>query len=328
MRPIETILFIRTDRLGDTLMNLPAVHRLRQGYPKSWITWMCARSVAPILQGHPDVDEIYPIDPGRFQSEASYRQKVRSEMRAARFDAAVVANADKHLHWMVFSAGIPIRVGWRRKWAVLLNRTLRDDKADAMRHETRSNLALAGLLTGAAWDGRWDLPVSDAPRERVSARLARDVGPNEPVVLMHPGSSRADKCWPPDRFAELSQRIASKMRMRSILIGSAEAEPAARRIRESAPSVIDWVGATDLAELSALLSHPSVRLLVSADSGPVHVAWLHRKPVVALYAANVVGSDPARWGPVGSGHVVIRKDISSITTDEVFEAVQRSGEGS
>ena len=125
MIKIRRILFIRTDRLGDVLMNLPAVHLLRQTYPKCWLTWMVDRSVAGILKGHPDIDEVLEIDGAELERSAAYRRGLLRQIRSAKFDLAIASNPHKFFHWMLFSAGIRLRVGWRRKWGFLLNRSLR-----------------------------------------------------------------------------------------------------------------------------------------------------------------------------------------------------------
>src|SRR3989338_3165145 len=126
---VQKILFIRTDRIGDVLMNLPAIRRLRQNFPKAWLTWMVDRSVAPLLRGHPDVDEIYEIDATKLAEDGAYRRQLVSHVRKIRFDVAVASTALKFFHWMLFCAGVPVRAGWRRKWPLFLNRTLADDKA-------------------------------------------------------------------------------------------------------------------------------------------------------------------------------------------------------
>ena len=67
MREIHRILFVRTDRIGDVLMNIPAIHLLRQTFPKSWITALIDESVRDLLRGHPDVDELLAVDAARMK---------------------------------------------------------------------------------------------------------------------------------------------------------------------------------------------------------------------------------------------------------------------
>ena len=88
------------------------------------------------------------------------------------------------------------------------------------------------------------------------------------------------------------------------------------------PSGLDLTGKTSWQELAALLADERVKTLVSSDSGPVHIAWILGKPVVALYARGVPGSDPVRWGPRGGRSRVIFKPMNEIKTDEVLQKLE------
>ena len=276
----ERILYIRTDRMGDVLMNLPAIRRIRQNHPKAWLTWMVDRSVAPLLRRHPDVDELLEVDALQLKQD--------------------------------------------RKWGFLLSRRLKDDKDRASRHETQSNLRLAGLLGEKPWDGSWALPLDEDSSRSIEKRLSEEFGVGgSPLVAIHPGTSDEAKRWPLENFQVLCKRLLDQGRARIVLVGGSEEEPISRKLMAAlGEGACDWTGALGLAELSALLHSPRVKTLVSVDSGPVHVAWLHHKPVVALYAKNKTGSDPARWGALSAGSVCLYKDIRKISPEEVFRAVE------
>ncbi len=321
--PTERILFIRSDRMGDVLMNLPAIRCLRQNFPKAWLTWMVDRSVAPLLRDHPDVDEILEIDNTKLQ-DAAYRRELIARVRKIRFDMGIASNAEKFFHWMLFRAGVRERIGWSRKWGFLLNRSLRDDKASAARHEVDSNLKLVGLAGPKAWDGTWRLPLDSAAVSAVEKRLTKEFPELEvPVVVVHAGTSDPEKRWPAAKFAAVCEGLLKSGRARIVLIGGSEEEAQSRelfsRLSEGAR---DWTGALSPKELSALLHAPRVKTLVSVDSGPVHIAWLHGKPVVALYAKNTPGSNPMRWGPQSDRSVAIYKNIDDISAEEVGSAVE------
>ena len=320
-RPAQRILFIRSDRIGDVLMNLPAIRLLRQNFPKAWLTWMVDRSIAPLLRNHPDVDEIFEIDSLKLAQSPAYRKELCARVRKIRFDLGVASNATQFFHWMLFWAGVPVRVGWRRKWAFLLNRSLADDKKNAARHEIESNLALAGLVAPRPWDGTWRLPVDSAAESAIEKRLSKELPDREdPIMVVHAGTSDAAKRWPVEKFAAVCARLADRARV--LLIGGSEEEGLSRELVRHAAQVTDWTGALDLKELSALLHASRVKTILSADSGPVHIAWLHGKPVVALYAKNTPGSNPTRWGPRSAGSVAIYKDMNKISADEVAAALE------
>ena len=308
--------------MGDLLMNLPALHVLRQAYPKAWIALLLDRAVAGLFRGHADLDELILVDAAELEKNGRKRRALVREIRRARFDVGVASNSSKFFHWLLFAARIPVRAGWRRKWAFLLNRSLPDDKNKTARHEIDSNLDLAGLVTKEKWDGKIVMAEDKKAAEKISV-LMKPFQTALPVVAVHPGSSNPKKIWPGERFAELCRRLESSKACQLVLIGGEEEVEASRRIAQklSGP-LLDLTGRLSLEELAAFFKQPQVRALVSSDSGPVHVAWMSGKPVVAFYAKNVPGSDPVRWGPRDGKSRVIFKPMEEIGVGEVEEHVR------
>lgn len=322
MNQVNRGLFIRTDRMGDVLMNLPALRLLRQTYPKCWLTFMADRSVAGLLRGHPDLDEIMEVDGSEMRRSSAYRKHILRQVRQAKFDLGVASNPDKFFHWMMFRAGIPTRVGWRRKWGMLLTHSLPDLKSIQKRHEVDSNLRLVGLVSKLKWDGDWKFGPNTDISEKIDSRLAKEMPKGKEIVAIHPGTSDPAKRWNAGNFSEICRRLTRDGRYAPILIGGSEEEPVAREVvRQCSEPITDWTGALNLQELTAFLGHGRVRTLVSSDSGPVHVAWVQKKPVVVLFAKNAPGSDPVRWGPLSPGSVTVHKDMDAISPDEVFAAL-------
>lgn len=323
MREIQRILFIRTDRMGDVLMNLPAIRLLRQTFPKAWLTLLVDVSVAGLLKGHPDVDELMTLDAARFKRDLLYRWCMVRQFKHASFDLAVISNPDKWLHAAVFAAGITHRVGYARKWGFLLTKKMPDRKASARRHEIDMNLELASLASDRTWDGRLELPVDDMARRDVRALFLRDLPGDGPVVALHAGTSNPKKRWDEACFVEICRRLKIEGFGVVLIGGPEEKEVSARIAAASGTAPADWTGTFSLAGLAAFFAEPRVRALVSADSGPVHVAWISGVPVTALYARDVEGSDPARWGPRDKKSVVIHKPMAEITVDEVHSALKK-----
>ena len=139
MREIRRILFIRTDRIGDCLMNLPAINVLRQTFPKAWISWIADESVAELLTDHPDIDECISIQAAQFQKHFFYRWKILQQIKKADFDLVIISHPNKYWHRLSFLAGIPERVGYGRKWGFLLTRKIDDNKASLDTHEIENN---------------------------------------------------------------------------------------------------------------------------------------------------------------------------------------------
>ncbi len=324
-REIHRILFIRTDRMGDLLMNLPALGILRRTYPKAWIAVFLDRSTAELLTNHPDIDEVIVADARKLHGDFGYYWRTVRQIRKARFDLAVVSNPDKWWHLLTFFAGIPRRVGYRRKWSFFLTNTLARPKLWEDWHEIDLNLDLMRLLSGLRWDGKVSLPVDGLSKRKVNEKIAETFPDNKKFVAVHAGTSDPAKRWAKENFAEVCDRIRENGSYEAVLIGGLEEKAVSLEIQKLVRRpLVDWTGEFSLKELAAFFQHERVHALVSSDSGPVHVAWMSGLPVVALYAKNTPGSNPRRWGPKDAKSEVIFRPMDEISTQEVWEALQRT----
>ena len=157
------------------------------------------------------------------------------------------------------------------------------------------------------------------------------------IVAIHPFTSDPVKQWPLERFKELGQRIKVELGFRVVMVGLigaknneiasaaygnlAMTEVGCSRNDGVDDGIVNMVNKTSLVELAALLKRCA--LLVSGDSGPVHLAAAVGVPVVALFRNDLAGKTAKRWGPWGEGHVVIeRGNLEDISVDEVIETVK------
>ncbi|MDP2043920.1 MAG: glycosyltransferase family 9 protein [Candidatus Omnitrophota bacterium] len=297
----KNILVIRNDRFGEFLLNIPAIRALKESYPQAKLTLAVNPLVKEFAQAVECVDEVVIWD-----------DKFRKGMRRQKFDACVALNPTKEAHWSAFIAKIPVRVGYNRKWGFLLTHKLKDTKHQGMRHEVDCNLELVGLIGAKSLDKTLKIKVDDNFfREFIGQR----------IVAIHPFTSDPLKQWPVERFGELAQRITQEMKLKVVFVGRVEdrgQSPLGTVPSES----IDLINKTSLVELAALLKRCS--LLISCDSGPVHLAASVGTPVIALFRNDLPGKTARRWGPWGEGHTVIEKsNLLDISVEEVFEAVKK-----
>jgi heptosyltransferase-2 len=155
-----------------------------------------------------------------------------------------------------------------------------------------------------------------------------------PLIGINPGAAYGlAKCWHPDRFAELGRRLSEKWKATALIFGREEERGMADKILKNlGGGGVDFTGKTRLLQLAALLER--CRLLVTNDTGTMHVASAVGTPVVAIFGST----DPVATGPWGDGHVVVKKEVSCspcfkrvcptdhrcmelITVDEVEEIV-------
>lgn len=320
VKRVERLLFIRTDRMGDVLMNLPAIRLWRQAYPKAWITLMADQSVADLFKGHPDLDEVLAVDSGRF-GDLFYGFKLAGLLRRARFDAAVVSNPMKFLHALLFFSGIPERIGVARKWHFFLTEKIPPARSG---HEIERNLALTRSYSGGRlWDGVIELSRDEALLKRAEGSV-KSLSAGRPVLALHAGTSNPRKLWPEERFAEVCRLASADGFAIALVGGDQEKERSARIVVAAGSPIMDLTGRLTLRELAAFFMLGDVKALVSADSGPVHVAWMAGTPVVALYAKDVEGCDPARWGPRDGGvSETLYRPMRDIGAEEVYGHLRR-----
>ena len=305
--PYKKILFVRTDRIGDVLVSTPALQALRKAYPDAWISAMVAPAAYPALELNPNVDEVLVYDKrARWGRQFQFWRQLRSR----RFEIAVIAHCTNPVNWLVYLSGIPERIGYARRAGYLLTTALPNLKVLGEKHEAEYILDLVEKV-GAK---RVDPIVTfrfDPEDASFAAGMLRKMGIGEklPVVAVHAGSSSPSKRWPKEYFAQLIARLARRDDMRVILVGGTQEMSLSHEIIPEGMEhrVVDFTGLFNLRELGAVLARCA--LLVSADSGPVHVAAGVGTPNLTIFGRSRPGLGPKSWGPLGPGNRVIQKDV-------------------
>lgn len=319
---MHRVLFVRTDRLGETLLTLPALHAIRQAYPDAHLLLLVHPALRDLFADHPDVNEVVA------ESQSSgpwwlvaWRTALR--WRSWHPDTVIISNPKRAYHLGAWLAGIPERVGWDRKWGWLLTRRLEDRKHLGDYHEVEYNLLLVGTLRIPALPA----PVPWLPGGRHGERTLSDllsrkgIGRTRAVVAVHPWTSNPNKQWPMHNFQALIHQLAQQSGLATLVIGGPEERAHMDALQMEPAEAVNCVGALSLPELADVLRQ--VHVLVTNDSGPMHMAAAVGTPVVALFGTGDSGSHPRRWGPWGTGHTVIHKPLNQITVDEVARAVMR-----
>jgi len=297
--PIKNILVIRNDRFGELLLNIPALRALKERYPESTLTLAVSPETAELARCIEYADRVVVWD-----------DSFRKSLRKQKFDICVVLNPAKDAHWQAFISGIPIRVGYNRKWGILLNRKIEDNKGLGLKHEIEYNLEPAGLIGAKTGDKGLSL-----------GKLPAYGGPGYAgAVAVHPYTSDPVKQWPLERFRELARRIADELGLRVLIVGQDQGADG-REFEKLSKNIVNLVNKTTLVELAQILKQCS--LLISCDSGPVHLAGAVGTRVIALFRNDLPGKTALRWGPQGKGHIVIEKDkLADISIEEVLDKVK------
>ena len=296
------ILFIRPDHVGDVLLTLPAVAALRRALPRARLGYAAPPAAAAVAERCPHVDETlavgFPAIGGPKADGRGWGARLGAEAArlADRFDAALVVRPDDP--WsgeLVAAAAIPVRVGFD------MPRT-RPHLTDALpppadRHVAFDGFDLAdallarlaaGARTARTLDARL-LPSADDEDE--ARHVLADLDADEPPVVLHPGSGWPLKNWPAARWRRVAVGLARRFDTRPLVAGTAAEQALTRSVAHGTPA-IDVAGRLSLGALMAV--HRQARLVVTTDSGALHVAAAMGAPAVGLFGPG----DPFRFAPL------------------------------
>lgn len=294
------LLIRATNWVGDAIMALPALQAVRQRFPTAHIAILALPYVAQIYEGQGVADELIAHDRNGEHAGFGGREKLAAMLRAKTFDTALLLQNAFDAAWIVWRAGIPERIGYRRDGrGLLLTKPIRVPRpGETPAHEKYYYLE---LLRRAGWlDSLPDVPeirlrVKAEDGERAEEKL-RGIGarPNALRIAVGAGASYGSaKCWPPERFAQALNQLQRERDVEVILFGTpAEAAVSTAIQRGLERPAVDLVGKTGIAELSALLSRCIAFL--GNDSGAMHVAAAVGLPIVAVFGPT----DPHGTAPV------------------------------
>ena len=336
MQQFKKILLIRTDRFGELLLNTPAIHATRETFPQSRITLVVCDYSKEAVSGNPDIDKLIVFNAKGILEKVKFIFMLKKE----KFDLAVMLSPSKFFNIATFLAGIKKRVGYDRKWGFLLTDKIKDEKFKGQKHEVEYNLDLVRHI-GANTDTKDLVFVFDKEDEIFVKNLLASFGisPNNSIVGIHPASSNPAKMWPAEYFIQLIDMLKSKPDITICLVGTPEYGKLIEKIIEkTAQKPVNLCGKFTLKQLGAFLKRCS--LLISNDSGPVHLAAAVGTPVIAIFGRNIKGVSPKRWGPWGKNHVIFHKDpgcnpcldrncpynfkcLTDITPQQVYQAAER-----
>jgi heptosyltransferase-2 len=322
--------------VGDTVLTYPTVQQLKTLFPHSHLAILVTSALVDLWKTFPYVNEIIPFQKKRGIESFWEDLNISESLKERKFDLALILPRSFRSAFQIYLARIPIRIGYQDEGrSFFLTHGIHRTKEILGSHRIHYFKKLTEPL------GR----VESFPSPRIflreeDRRWARQVlmdlnlFDGRPLIGMNPGATYGlAKCWHPERFGKLGKRILNQWKAAVLLFGKEEERPIVKEIllylKEGG---IDLTGKTNLLQLAALLE--CCQLLVTNDTGTMHLATAVGTPVIALFGST----DPLITGPWGDGHVVIREDVPCgpclkrvcptdhrcmelITVDEVEEAV-------
>lgn len=312
---IRSILVTRTDRIGDVLLSTPVFETLRAAFPRAKIYALVLPATRSLLEKNPFIDEIIVYDKRGKEKDFFASLRFAWALRAKKIDLAIHLHPTNRVHIMSYVAGIPLRIGYKKKCGYLLTHAITDEKRFGRRHEADYNLDLLNVLDVKAPRPLLSRVYLDAEDEkRFDEKVcALELSISEPIIFF-PGASCPSKRWPLERFSQLAERLFERGISQIVIVGSAEDASLAQELRELTRGdsrLIDLTGKCDLRELAVLFKR--ARLVISNDSGPAHLAASVGTAVISIFGRNDPGLGPQRWRPLGpTGHYIHKKNGCSV----------------
>jgi lipopolysaccharide heptosyltransferase II len=312
------ILIRSSNWLGDAVMSVPAVRAIKNGRPDVHVTISAPNKIAPMWKLIPEVDAIIPLP------EGSLLSVVRLLKQQMPFDVAILFPNSLRVALETWLSGIPRRVGYRghcRSW--LMNQTVREPrKPGPPEHHSLRFLRIAREC-GA------ETSNVEVPKTNQTSNIEHQM-----LIGLCPGAEYGPaKRWLAERFAEAAAKITAQSSAQWILLGTKNDAAIGEQIAAAiGDHCVNRIGQTTLDQLIDELRQ--CRLLLTNDTGTMHLAALLGVPVVAVFGST----EPRLTGPLGNGHTILRHHVEcspcflrecpidfrcmkAITTDEVAGAV-------
>ena len=334
------ILIIKLSAIGDVIHTLPSLAALRKLYPDANITWVVEEASSDLIKDHPYLDRVIIsrrkqwIDDLKHCRTGKPLREIKSfinDLRTQPYDLVI------DFHGLFKSAVVVFLSSGKRKLGydsmqelsgLFLNEKIPEDMK---KHAVDRYLDFLRYLGADVKEPEFLIPIREENKKRVEGLLQiNGIDKKDRFVAVSPVALWDTKLWEDGKFARLCDRITEELKIRVVFTGSDREKLEHIRSRMRTTS-INMGGETTLRDLAYLYRLSS--LLITTDSGPMHIAAAAGTPVIALFGPT----DPSRTGPYGIGHTVIRKELScspcflkkcdtikcmyDITVEEVFQAV-------
>jgi lipopolysaccharide heptosyltransferase I len=347
---IERILVIRLSAIGDIVRTIPAVHALREGFPKAHISWVVEEKGRDILLHQPEIDEIIVFHRNRWGkgilNPLTFLRTIREvyrfykELRARHYDICLDFHGLLKSGLVSYLSGARERVGFARGYCkdcnyLFNNRRVRLRSRRLSRFER--NLALIRSLGLDGGSGEVEFHVSKEDIDYVGEFFrSQGLEMSGPLVAIHPATSPNTpyKRWPSARYSKLADRLVEELGASVLFTWGPGEKPTVDEVRARMRRD-SWVAPEthSLKQLGEIFRR--CNLYIGGDTGPMHISSLVKTPVVGIFGpTDHIVNAPYE----GTPYIMVRKDIpcspcrnrgckdvecmKAISSQDVFEAAK------
>lgn len=295
------VLILKPSSLGDVVQALPVLRLIKQRHPRAQVHWWIDSSLAPLLEGDPDLEGVIRFERKRWARPIHWNEMLASirHMRRHNFDWVIDLQSlarSGAFAWLAKGSLLvgldDAREGARGFYDIVVRRASRQTHAVDWYLAVLPHLAVP-VHKRFTW----------LPERPAVAASIREKFPGEGVkwICLIPGARWENKRWPVERFAGLARRLANADgAVRFAVLGGRDDQAMGTKIVAAVGSrCVDLTGQTSLPEMVEWVRRCSI--VVTNDTGPMHVAAALGRPIVALFGPT----DPRRTGPYGQANGVL-----------------------
>ncbi len=306
---IRKILVIRLDGIGDVMFTTPLYEALKGKYPEARISVLVSIQTKEVVEMNPYVDSVFVMEKTWFSAVSGIKfdeiLSILRKIRKENFDIGIDLRGDMRNILLMLLGKVKFRVGYGVTGGGFLLNMIQDYEKDMQ--EVEKNIRLIKGLDCKVANRRLQIYYSQSDQANVLEFLEREnVGKYDSLLAVHMGAGYPSKSWKKERFLQLLKELNERNYGRIVLVGNDNNDICFNYIRKRLSiDYISTIGRLSIRELAVLLERCSV--LISCDSGPVHVAAAVGTPCIVLFSGT---NTLKQWGdPDNNVNKVIHKDV-------------------
>ena len=339
------ILMVKLSAIGDVIHTLPSLTALRRLYPDAHITWVIEEAAADLVLHHPHLDQVLifrrknwikQIKAGQFSAAWQDAHTFLAKLRSRQYDLVIDFHGLFKSSMIVFFSQGKRKLGYdslQELSGLFLNEKIPEDMN---KHAVDRYLDFPHHLGATIAPAEFILPVNPEAQAKSRALLDSYSLEKKKYIAVNPIALWDTKLWDNQKFAQLADIISRRLGIPVVFTGR-DKESVDKITSTMATKSINLGGQTTLPELACI--YKDAFAIITTDSGPMHLAAAVGTSVIALFGPT----DPARTGPYGKGHTIIRADLScspcllkkcptkkcmeEIMPEQVFAALERMIQG-
>ena len=305
--PPERFLLVRTDRIGDTVLTLPAVTALRKKYPAAFIIFLAHPYTAPLIQQYEGIDLLLTYEPERQHKGWPGIMRLSRELEVLKIDTALLFYPQLELAFALFKAKIPLRIATAYRWySFLLNQRIYEHRKECKKHEADYNLSLlASLLPGETQQAHSKFKKWSPEPWWNNFRAELD---RSEYVIVHPGSGDSAPNLNKAQYRLIIRLLLEKTNWIVLLTGTTDERKLVHELAVGFPKkrVKDIAGRFSLVEFFSIIRNSA--LLITTSTGPLHLANAVGTPLLGFFCPAKPHT-PLRWGPYDQKKWVVTPEL-------------------